>query len=526
MTSQSSNDSTQAQLSDSTGPDSPSEQTATNTDDTPSTTDGEAGEAEREQDAQVSLMDVSYEGHTAPEPPEHRVTADTIEHDEFYEKSVGDVIWVDGTEYVVVDRPMTLINPSPLAVVSEDGHQGELVAGKIPNGSSDGVAWRSTLTEKETHEISRSDLLCSYDRLYQLEEESLEHVHRWTPDTDTRECPACDDGRSGDPLRIERQASKAIELRKCTNTDCHFMYRFIRDFPEGDEANIITHDANEDQFGIESVDGVFTCEEQDDFKFPVETNKGRDDGFYTANEIADFVNPKMTGEPLTSLFESDDVTDEELLTALEFVTEEETSYLTPSDEDEETTYRAVESFGELYEEYVADRQIPVTDDILNAVTDASVTDVYRTLVFLRTAIADKPAYSSQNVDDTGLDVDPDVAVTLAVDALTNETLPSRDDVPDTVTDALTDAFTSELTVDSVLSSTVFKELLEGHTEYEPFGVVDVDTNRSGELVVEWRDAAGYDKKMRITFTRIEPTSMDVQQFGWYMERHDLSEIAP
>jgi hypothetical protein len=41
------------------------------------------------------------------------------------------------------------------------------------------------------------------------------------------------------------------------------------------------------------LSGVFRCTEQDDFKFPVETNRGRDDGFYSASEVAAFCNPKL-----------------------------------------------------------------------------------------------------------------------------------------------------------------------------------------------------------------------------------------
>ena len=526
MNSHSSSDTKQAQLSDSqdasTAPDEDPDKTVNSS--TKPTSDADTDNMTRDDDTQVSLMDVSYEGHTAPEPPEDRITDDSVGHDEFYDMSVGDVLWVDGTEYVVVDRPMALINPSPLAVVSADGNQGELVAGKIPNGSGDGVAWKSSLVDKETHEISRSDLLCQYDQLYQLETESLKHVHQWTPDTDHRECPGCADGQNGEPLRIERQASKSVELRRCTDTDCKYMYRFVRDFPEPDTATIVTYDDN-DGFGLESVTGVFTCEEQDDFKFPVSTHDGRDDGVFTATEIAAFVNEKMVNPTLASLFEDGTATGEALLDEMEFVTPEETNDF-DSNDDDETPMRPVESLVELVELYVEDRQIPFTDSFETAVSQADFPDVFRALMFLRTVVRDKPAYPSEDISDTGLDIDPMDAVDLAVIALTTDSISSEDSTETSMKDALVEAFTGELTAERVLESAVFKELLVDHTESEPFGVVDVKTNRSDELVVEWRDAPGFQKKMRVTYTRIEENNSSMEMFGWYAERHDLSEIAP
>lgn len=527
MTSQTSSDSTQVTLSNAEGHSASTEDSSVGTSDGRHSSENPVDDAENteETDNQASLTDISYEGHTAAQPPEARVTSDSISYEEFFEQSVGDVIWVDGTEYVVVERPFTLIGPTPLGVVSRDGNQGELVAGKVPNSSSDGVAWRSTLAAKESNnEISRSDLICGYDRLCELERDSLEHVHDWTPDTDSRKCPACERGMSGEPLRIERQASKVVELRKCKNTDCHFKYRFVREFPEGRETTVVTYDSNNDHFGLESVSGVFTCEEQDDFKFPIETNKGRDDGFYTASEIAEFINPKLTDSSLTALLEDEDTTGEEVLSSLELVTSDE-SFSSLDVNDEECSTRAIESLGELLEDYVDDRQIPFTDSLESAVKTESVsfTDFYRAMVFLRNAVADQPEYQGQNVE-PGLDVEPEKAVSLAVVTLVRGDVVPDDDVPETVMGALRDAFTAELTVERVLSSTVFKELLEDHVEHSTFGVVDIDRNRAGQRTIEWRDYPGYEKNRRVTFTEFEENSGNMQKFRWNLRRNDLSEI--
>lgn len=516
MASQDPDAQTQAQLSDTT---------SLQTDQQAQTSPDTGTETETNEDAgnsQVSLMDMSYDEHTVPEPPADRVSVEEIDHDTFFECSVGDVLWVDDTEYVVVDRPMALLTPSPLLVVSQDGTQGELIAGELPRGTGEGVTWKSNVADKESHEISRSDLLCSYDRVYKLEQESLKHVHQWTPDVEQRECPACDEGRAGEPLRIERQASKAVELRQCSNTDCKYVYRFVREFPEGDEAAIVTYD-NDEAFETTVVDGVFRCEEQDDFKFPVETNKGRDDGFFTASEIAEFVNPKMVGPDIADILgdDAEDVSASDVLDELSFTTEVES--LSGSD-DEET--RPVESLGELYELYVDDRLIPMTEELREALEGESRVTFFRVMKFLRQVIPDKPTYGKDDPEPTGYDVEPEEAVELAARAVTSGSIPDDDNMGTDVRDALSEALTDSLTGEDIVTDRLFRELIEDHTDMKIFGVVDVKTNRSGELVVEWRDAPGFQKKMRITFTRIEDNQIDQQRFGWYMERHDLSEIAP
>ena len=97
----------------------------------------------------------------------------------------------------------------------------------------------------------------------------------------------------------------AVELRQCTNTDCQHIYRYVRPFPEPDTATLLISTGSVDALTLpvgyttsETVEaytlsGVFRCTEQDDFKFPVETIRGRDDGFWTASEVAVFCNPKL-----------------------------------------------------------------------------------------------------------------------------------------------------------------------------------------------------------------------------------------
>jgi len=254
---------------------------------------------------QAQLTDLDYEGHVLEQPPDNRVTASVEKDEDLYAASSGDLLWIDGTEYVVIKRNFGFFH-SPLSVVSEDGSQGRLIGGLVNQQSSiAGVAWTRDLPGKDDdREPQASDLFARFDRVYRLEEDRLDCLHAWTPDTDQRDCPACEE-RSGEPIRIEQQAGQAVELRQCTNTECKHIYRYVRPFPEQDTATLLISAGSVNSSTIfsgyttsETVDeyelsGVFRCTEQDDFKFPVETNKGRDDGFYTASEVAAFCNPKL-----------------------------------------------------------------------------------------------------------------------------------------------------------------------------------------------------------------------------------------
>lgn len=266
-------------------------------------------ESQSARDGQVQLTDLDYGGHIQPESPVDRVTADIDSAEDFYACDEGNALWIDGTEYVVITKNFGFFH-SPLTVVGEDDTQGQLIGGTLSQTSSTaGVAWARDLPESDDdRDPQRSDLIATFDRIYRLETGRLDLVHAWTPGTDHRECPACDAGRSGDPLRIEQQAGKAVELRQCTKTDCKHAYRYVRPFPEPDTATLLVSagscDAPSLTAGYTTSDtveeytlsGVFRCTEQDDFKFPIETNNGRDDGFWTASEVAAFCNPKLDNE--------------------------------------------------------------------------------------------------------------------------------------------------------------------------------------------------------------------------------------
>jgi hypothetical protein len=254
---------------------------------------------------QAQLTDLNYDGYIRSPPPADRVTTSINSSKELYATTEGDVLWIDGTEYVVLTQNFGLSH-RPLTVVSATGTQGRLIGGTLSQTSTTaGVLWTHEFPSNDDRSLQRSDLLATFDRVYRLERDRHDLVHAWTPDTDQRECPACDVGRSGEPLRIEQQASRAVELRQCTNTDCQHVYRFVRPFPvpetatllisagSGEDASRTTPSLTSETVTDYSLSGVFRCTEQDDFKFPIETNNGRDDGFWTAGEVATFCNRKL-----------------------------------------------------------------------------------------------------------------------------------------------------------------------------------------------------------------------------------------
>jgi hypothetical protein len=256
-------------------------------------------------ESQAQLTTLDYDGYIHTCPPVDRITTSIDSSEDLYASAEGDILWIDGTEYVVITRNFGL-GHSPLTVVSTAGTQGRLIGGTLSRTSSTaGVLWTHEFLSNENRSLRRNDLLATFDRVYRLERNRLDLVHAWTPDTDQRECPSCESDLGGEPLRIEQQASRAVELRQCTNTDCQHAYRFVRPFPTPETATLlISAGSDEDASRTTpyltsetvtdySLSGVFRCTEQDDFAFPIETNDGRDDGFWTAGEVATFCNAKL-----------------------------------------------------------------------------------------------------------------------------------------------------------------------------------------------------------------------------------------
>ncbi|WP_302083130.1 hypothetical protein [Salinibaculum rarum] len=243
---------------------------------------------------QISLGDVSYnDEYTLPEVDDTRIIETIETSDDLYDCSRGDVLWIKGVEYVVLDRSFGFFH-NPLLAVGEDGTQGRLIGGVIKQQSDiAGVAWGDTIPD-DADEMSSEHLITRFKHVEKLDENRLDLIHKWTPDASSRECPNCGKS-SGKPIRIERQANTAIEIRFC-RTGCHHLYRYVRDFPSGDEKTVLLERGSKGASPKpRQIAGVFRAEEQDDFKFPLDTHDGRDDGFWTASEIADFLNPKMCG---------------------------------------------------------------------------------------------------------------------------------------------------------------------------------------------------------------------------------------
>ena len=270
-----------------------------------------------------ALTDFDYEQHKLETPDDY--VRQLTEGEDIYNLSKGDQIWIDGTEYTVISSGIDLITPPAKRVIGEDGSQHELIAGKVPSEDVRGVTWLSKVTDKTEEEISRSVLIAKYDEVYITDEnEDLESIHKVTPDSSTRECPQCDNNHGGKIQHVETQNNKAIEIRRCTNTDCNHIFRYTQPIDHKCSAELLFRDhRGEESFSIEKVTGFFEVEDQDDYKFPLDTNDGLHDGYRTAAEIAEFLNPKMVTLGITDLLTQPEFDPTALLDLLTFTSKDE-----------------------------------------------------------------------------------------------------------------------------------------------------------------------------------------------------------
>ena len=243
----------------------------------------------------VTLSDIDYSTVTAPKVNESAVEETITDTEQFFNCEQGDVLWIAGTKYVVVDEAFTILGKNPLIVQSEDGKHGEMVAGAT-NDSTGGVAWVEALADCESGSVYNTHLLGEFGEIYKLKSNGLEKLHSYLPDTDTRSCSSCNHEGEGRPIRIEEQGQQTIEIKQCLNTDCSQTFRFVRDTPKPDSATVVTYSTEDQSLEPVTISGLFECERQDDFKFPINTNTARKEGVYSAREVAEFINPKMVGD--------------------------------------------------------------------------------------------------------------------------------------------------------------------------------------------------------------------------------------
>jgi hypothetical protein len=243
----------------------------------------------------VTLSDIDYSTATAPEVDNSAVAETITDTEQFFNCEQGDVLWIAGTEYVVIDEAFTILGKNPLFVQGEDGSFGKMVAGMVSD-TTGGVTWIKDISECDSEDVSRVHLLAEFGDFYKLKSNGLEKVHEYLPDTDTRTCPNCEHESEGKPIRIEEQGPYTLEIRQCHNSDCLQAFRFKRRTPEPASATVLAEDAESKTTVPVTITGHFTCERQDDFKFPIDTNSPRVEGIYSAQEVADFINPKMVGD--------------------------------------------------------------------------------------------------------------------------------------------------------------------------------------------------------------------------------------
>lgn len=468
-----------------------------------------------EQNTQAGLTDFSYEEHAKPSPPEDEVSVDVSTTEDFNTVSMGDELWVDGDRYSVVTMEPGLVSLPTVVLIDEQQNTREIIGGPIETGGIGGVAWRKKV--KETENVTRKTLEAEFEDVYILNQnDDLETLHEMIPDVDHRDCPGCNerDAKQGNVIHSELQNESFVEIRKCTNTDCRTVFRVVKEVNYDSEATILTRDDNNQVFNLEHISGFFDAEEQDDFKFPLNTHDGKDDGFRNAATIAEFFNKKLVGEGINDLLNcKEQFSVSELLELVEF-TRTETGIT-------ETKEVEITDWGEVISEMFEYEDTSCLEDTLTGVSDDTFA---KTLLVLESVKSPEGDYEWNRMSDSAVASFESVSQAID-DYLIGEDV---DGVTETVAETIVETFERDVSGKEFLTSTAFYELIVETAETSVFGRTRV-YDRAGENTrITWRDAVNrFDKMMKLSYDEIkEGNEMKEFRIGyhWGMDEYDVTQF--
>jgi hypothetical protein len=470
---------------------------------------------------QAGLSQFEYSQYEKETPDEF--VQEVTEAEEIYSLAKGSQVWIDGTTYTVIGDGMHLFTGPPKFVIGEDGSQHQLIAGAIPNSDVTGVTWRNNVSSKEKSEISRSDLVAEYDDVYiTYKGDDLKHFQEIIPDSATRNCPECRENKKGTIKHTEIQQNTTIEVRACTNTDCKHTYRYTQPINQDSTATLLFRDHENRRFQLKQLTGFFEVEDQDDFKFPIETHNGIHDGYRCATEIANFLNKKMVTEGINNLIQEGEFSPSDLLNLLSF-----TKQVSKSPVKGETTEVDINDWGEvLVQHFEDDSSIATPNEIAHLLCEITPNQFANVLYAIYSAKQLISSKESRQTDKSPQITELDL-IQLAKAVSNEEPTPENE-----IQEQLVTAYNQTISGREFLTSTAFYDLLTETSEAYVFGKVGYDQGRYNHISkedagIKWADAVKeWDQKMQVTYSEFERKQQDPfsMSFHWQMDDYDLTEL--
>lgn len=218
--------------------------------------------------------------------------------DQLKNTSRGDVVTVDGTAYPVLrlnSGLRAIVTPDhPEVVDPETGDHRSLAYGAIhdDDDAPKGVMFGDDVPDDDGDaDLTEGDLLGTYDDVT-VREGDESGIYDHLPASDTRDCPECDG--SGVWQFGDRDGRRAREVYRCTGDDCRRVWCFDRELPGGSTATVETFPWRGREAGETELSGVYRARHR--HKQGLAKTQDGPKAWYTADEVAAFLNPKMNDD--------------------------------------------------------------------------------------------------------------------------------------------------------------------------------------------------------------------------------------
>lgn len=477
---------------------------------------------------QSSLTELDYSTVEKETPDEETIIADVTDADEFNTANIGDQFWINETIYTVCGSQTRLVGVRPTNVISENGEQKVLKAGATTDRNHTGIACTSDIESGER--VEKSDMMCTLDDVYKVEEENIARLHELLPDSGTRTCGVCGKDTSDKLVRGELQATQVVEIRTCIGKGCSHTYRYVGEKKPDDTGTLITRERDEQRLTVTDISGMYECEVQDDIKYVLYTNDGAFDGYYSASEVTEFCNERVLREKITELLAKKSFTVSELCETLVF--KETESTITGEVEHEFT--EPTEIFTHVYD------GIEPAEPLQSILEDTQSFDVLATVLMALTKVGIGPSDENWEFNDKlELDVTLDVATKIIgnyiienewIDEECESNVVTVDSTHDCVTSVMSDVSTPSLiTGQEFLETTAFYQLLE-KSENNDENVITVKPPEEGyknnTTTITWKDKPGFQKTFKNTYRKVreEPTEPFKVSYKWMMDEFDITRF--